>query len=134
MQAGRSGFDHAPLLATYDRGAKPVLPGSGLRGVLRSQAERIARTLATLKAWDDGHDSQTRKEKFLTTCPACNPLTTRTDDPVASCNSFIKTLPRAKRTTLEQEGADDKLCLACRLFGSPWNGSRLRVEECTLCR
>jgi hypothetical protein len=69
MQAGRSGFDHAPLLATYDRGAKPVLPGSGLRGVLRSQAERIARTLATLKAWDDGHDSQTRKEKFLTTCP-----------------------------------------------------------------
>jgi CRISPR/Cas system CSM-associated protein Csm3 (group 7 of RAMP superfamily) len=129
MQAGRSGFDHAPLLATYDRGAKPVLPGSGLRGVLRSQAERIARTLATLKAWDDGHDSQTRKEKFLTTCPACNPLTTRTDDPVASCNSFIKTLPRAERTTLEHEGADDKLCLACRLFGSPWNGSRLRVED-----
>ena len=129
MQAGRSGFDHAPLLATYDRGAKPVLPGSGLRGVLRSQAERIARTLATLKAWDDGHDSETRKEKFLTTCPACNPLTTRTDDPVASCNSFIKTLPRAECTTLEQEGADDKLCLACRLFGSPWNGSRLRVED-----
>jgi len=129
MQAGRSGFDHAPLLATYDRGAKPVLPGSSLRGVLRSQAERIARTLATLKAWDDGHNSQTRKEKFLTICPACNPLTTRTDDPVASCNSFIKTLPRAKRTTLEQEGADDKLCLACRLFGSPWNGSRLRVED-----
>ncbi|ABQ90248.1 RAMP superfamily CRISPR-associated protein [Roseiflexus sp. RS-1] len=129
MQAGRSGFDHAPLLATYDRGAKPVLPGSGLRGVLRSQAERIARTLATLKAWDDGHDSQTRKEKFLTTCPACNPLTTRTDDPVASCNSFIKTLPRAERTTLEHEGADDKLCLACQLFGSPWNGSRLRVED-----
>ncbi|WP_296760111.1 RAMP superfamily CRISPR-associated protein [Roseiflexus sp.] len=129
MQAGRSGFDHAPLLATYDRGAKPVLPGSGLRGVLRSQAERIARTLATLKAWDDGHDSETRKEKFLTTCPACNPLTTRTDDPVASCNSFIKTLPRAERTTLEHEGADDKLCLACRLFGSPWNGSRLRVED-----
>ena len=129
MQAGRSGFDHAPLLATYDRGAKPVLPGSSLRGVLRSQAERIARTLATLKAWDGGQNSKTRKEKFITTCPACNPLTTRTDDPVASCNSFIKTLPRAERTTLEQEGADDKLCLACQLFGSPWNGSRLRVED-----
>jgi len=129
MQAGRSGFDHAPLLATYDRGAKPVLPGSSLRGILRSQAERIARTLATLKAWDGGQNSETRKEKFFTTCPACNPLTTRTDDPAASCNSFIKALPRTERTTLEQEGADDKLCLACRLFGSPWNGSRLRVED-----
>lgn len=129
MQAGRSGFDHAPLLATYDKDAKPVLPGSSLRGVLRSQAERIARTLATLKAWDGGPNSETRKEKFIDTCPACNPLTTRTGDPVASCNSFVKTLSLAERTTLEQEGADEKLCLACRLFGSPWNGSRLRVED-----
>lgn len=128
-QAGRSGFDHAPVLAAYEKGAKPVLPGSSLRGVLRSQAERIARTLATLKAWDDGRDAGTRKALFLTTCPACNPLTAKTDDPVASCNSFIKTLPKAERDTFEREGAEEKLCLACRLFGSTWNGSRLRVED-----
>lgn len=128
-QAGRSGFDHAPVLAAYEKGAKPVLPGSSLRGVLRSQAERIARTLATLKAWDDGKDANTRKTLFLTTCPACNPLAAKTDDPVASCNSFIKTLPKKERDQFEQEGAEDKLCLACRLFGSAWNGSRLRVED-----
>jgi CRISPR/Cas system CSM-associated protein Csm3 (group 7 of RAMP superfamily) len=126
-QAGRSGFDHAPVLAAYEKGAKPVLPGSSLRGVLRSQAERIARTLATLKAWDSGKDADTRKTLFLT--PACNPLTAKTDDPVASCNSFIKTLPKAERDKFEREGAEERLCLACRLFGSTWNGSRLRVED-----
>jgi len=128
-QAGRGGFDHAPVLAAYEKGAKPVLPGSSLRGVLRGQAERIARTLATLQAWDAGTDATGRQNAFFTSCPACNPLTTRTEDPVASCNSFIKTLPKDDRDTLEQFGAEEKLCLACRLFGSPWNGSRLRVED-----
>ncbi|WP_298490094.1 RAMP superfamily CRISPR-associated protein [uncultured Chloroflexus sp.] len=128
-QAGRGGFDHAPVLTAYDQNARPVLPGSSLRGALRSQAERIARTLATLKAWDNGKDTASRKAAFLTLCPACNPLTTKTDDPVASCNSFIKALPKAKRDELEQEGAEEKLCLACQLFGSSWNGSRLRVED-----
>lgn len=128
-QAGRSGFDHAPVLATYAKGSKPVLPGSSLRGVLRSQAERIARTLATLKAWDVSQDARQRVQDFLTACPACNPLTTKTSDPVASCNSFIKALDKDARKKLEDNGADDKLCLACQLFGSTWNGSRLRVED-----
>lgn len=128
-QAGRSGFDHAPVLAAYAKDSKPVLPGSSLRGVLRSQAERIARTLATLQAWDAGKDAESRRAQFLATCPACNPLTTKTGDPVASCSSFIKMFGRKERVTLEEQGADDKLCLACRLFGSTWNGSRLRVED-----
>lgn len=130
VQAGRSGFDHAPILATYQTGDRPVLPGSSLRGVLRSQAERIARTLATHAAWgDEAKTSSARQTDFLATCPACNPLTTKTDDPTASCNSFIKTLDSRERRHLEQQGAEDKLCLACRLFGSTWNGSRLRVED-----
>mgnify|MGYP001174005875 CR=1 FL=1 len=128
-QAGRSGFDHAPVLAAYEKGAKPVLPGSSLRGVLRSQAERIARTLATFAAWDGAQDAESRKTMFLIRCPACNPLTTKSDDPVASCNSFIKTLPKAERDKFEREGDEERLCLACRLFGSTWNGSRLRVED-----
>jgi CRISPR/Cas system CSM-associated protein Csm3 (group 7 of RAMP superfamily) len=133
VQAGRSGFDHAPVLAAYKKGARAVLPGSSLRGVLRSQAERIARTLATFAAWDGPTDSVARQQHFFRTCPACNPLTTRTDDCVASCNSFIKTtLSKAERSKLERKGPDDKLCMACRLFGSPWNGSRLRVEDAPL--
>lgn len=129
-QAGRSGFDHAPVLAAYEKGAKPVLPGSSLRGVLRRQAERIARTLATFAAWDGAQDAESRKAEFLKTCPACNPLTAKTDDPVASCNSLVKAkLSSDERRKLEQQGAEEKLCLACQLFGSTWNGSRLRVED-----
>jgi CRISPR/Cas system CSM-associated protein Csm3 (group 7 of RAMP superfamily) len=128
-QAGRGGFDHAPVLAAYALREKPVLPGSSLRGVLRSQAERIARTLATLDAWVAGADHDQRRSAFLARCPACNPLTAQTSDEGASCNSFIKTLPKKDREKLEQAGAEDKLCLACRLFGSTWNGSRLRVED-----
>lgn len=128
-QSGRGGFDHAPLRESYHKDAKPVLPGSSLRGALRSQAERIARTLATLRAWDNGSDKASRKQAFLAICPACNPLTARTTDPVASCNSFIKTLSKDERSELDRLGAEQKLCLACYLFGSPWNGSRLRVED-----
>ncbi len=124
-RAAQGGFDHAPLLATYDKNARPVLSGSSLRGVMRSQAERIARTLATLEAGGDG-------AYFKSHCPACNPLTTKTTDPVASCNSFIKKLSLSERRKLDRKGAEDKLCMACRLFGSPWNGSRLRVEDAYL--
>lgn len=128
-QAGRSGFDHAPVLVSYAKGSRPVLPGSSLRGVFRSQAERIARTLATLKAWDASQDAKERSKLFLTACPACNPLTAKTSDPVASCNSFIKGFDKKERGKLEENGAESKLCLACQLFGSTWNGSRLRVED-----
>ncbi len=125
VRSGQGGFDHAPLLAAYEKGATAVLPGSSLRGVLRSQAERIARTIATLADPGDG-------SHFKKSCPACNSLTAKTDDDVASCNSFVKTLEMKERQKLERTGAEDRLCLACRLFGSPWNGSRLRVEDAYL--
>lgn len=137
-QAGRSGFDHAFVLTAYEKlkknpgehDAKPVLPGSSLRGVLRSQAERIARTLATLDAWGEASKMMSsRQADFLASCPACNPLTDKTERPVASCNSFIKQMGKKYRDQLERDGAEGKLCLACRLFGSTWNGSRLRVED-----
>lgn len=136
VQAGRSGLDHAFVLTEYkqvkknpdEHDVKPLLPGSSLRGVLRSQAERIARTLATQTAWDDSNPRQ----HFLDHCPACNPLTDKTERPGASCNSFIKMLGKSERDRLEREGAEAELCLACRLFGSTWNGSRLRVEDAPL--
>ena len=126
VRAAQGGFDHAPLQVAYRKGAKYVLPGSSLKGVLRSQAERIARTLATLL--DDGTG-----DVFKAKCPACNPLTEEPSDPVASCNSFIlKKLDSKTRRTLDSSGAEEMLCMACRLFGSPWNGSRLRVADASL--
>ena len=114
--SGQTGFDHAPLLAQLGDWQCPVLAGSGLRGVLRSHAERIARTLATRNA--DGKDA------FLRTCPACSPVESRADEPLASCDALLR-----GEVSTSDEVSDDHLCLACRLFGSTRRGSRLLVED-----
>ncbi len=112
----QAGFDHAPLLAQLDDWAHPVLAGSGVRGVLRSHAERIARTLATHNA-----DSKTA---FFHTCPACSPVESDADKPLVSCDALLR-----GQVSTSDEMSDDHLCLACRLFGSTRRGSRLLVED-----
>ncbi len=121
LASGASGFDHAPLLAQWGDWQKPVLSGAGIRGVLRSHAERLARTLATLQA--------AGKEDFLRRCPACDPNVRDSDKetklPLESCDSLLKKAGVAASA----EVSADSLCLACRLFGSPRFGSRLIVED-----
>lgn len=124
--AGASGFDHAPLLAQWGDWEKPLLTGAGLRGVLRSHAERLARTLAIYNA--------SGKDDFLQCCPACDPNVRRSEKdrhlPLECCDSLIKNQER-QHPQQRQKTADniDLLCLACRLFGSPRLGSRLIVED-----
>jgi len=115
--SGIYGFDHAPLLAQWGDWRNPVLTGAGLRGVLRSHAERIARTLATRIA--EG------KEEFLNRCPACSPVESRPDAPLASCDALL----RKGKVPSDEIVDESRLCLACRLFGSTRRGSRLIVED-----
>lgn len=132
-EAVKAGFDHAPLLRSGGAEKLAVLPGSSLRGVLRSQAERIARTMATLDAWGDSTEMNAdAATRFVATCPACNPLISDVSGPVASCSSHVKGLSSDKRETIDRMGAEEQVCLACRLFGSTWNGSRLRVEDAVM--
>ncbi|RMD65495.1 hypothetical protein D6833_02875, partial [Candidatus Parcubacteria bacterium] len=117
-------FDHAPLLAQMGDWRRPVLTGAGLRGVLRSHAERVARTLATFQAWNSTQDREQRKQHFLSRCPACSPVESRKDAPLASCDTLLKgQIPSSEIVD------DEHLCLACRLFGSTRRGSRLIVED-----
>ncbi|MEK6285816.1 MAG: RAMP superfamily CRISPR-associated protein [Acidobacteriota bacterium] len=121
-----SGFDHAPLTSAVADWAKPVLPGAGLRGVLRSHAERIARTLATSAA--------NNTQEFLRHCPACHPLASRLGGIIPSlesCDSLFKNRPKHnnKAATEKEKDNQPQLCLACRLFGSTQRGSRLIVED-----
>ena len=50
VKAGADGIavDTLPLMAGYDGGLSPILPGSSVKGVLRGQSERIMRTLLDL--------------------------------------------------------------------------------------
>jgi CRISPR-associated RAMP protein (TIGR02581 family) len=103
----------------------PVLPGSSLRGVLRSQVERIARTLATRAAGS--------ARAFAERCPACDPFRTAaqgdtTHDALVSCADLRK--PAKPAGVPEKTLPAD--CLACALFGSTHQGSRLWIADATL--
>lgn len=121
LASGASGFDRAPLLIQWAAWQHPVLPGSGLRGVLRSHAERLARTLATL--------STSGKDDFLRRCPACDPNVRDGNKarrlPLESCDSLLKNSDVPSIEVVDEE----HLCLACRLFGNTRRGSCLIVED-----
>jgi len=132
LTAGVSGFDHAPMLAHLCDWKTPVLTGAGLRGVLRSHAERLVRTLVTLQA--------SGKEDFLKRCPACDPnVRDRIPDrrlPLESCDSLLRKAEKRNSHLFANAGESEEaanyaesVCLACRLFGSPRQGSRLIVED-----
>lgn len=112
LNSVQSGFDFTPRIEN----GKFILPGSSFRGILRSHAEKIARSLVTL-------NSGTAAE-FLSKCPACNPFADK-DDPLASCNAMLREYKRVHKEEIQ----DDKLCLACQLFGSSFKGSRLYVSD-----
>lgn len=127
-----SGFDHAPLGATLAGPAVWVLPGSGLRGVLRSQAERIARTLATRAAADRG--------EFLLRCPAGDPTNIRSaEQPLATSDALLRVreAAQAEHRQREDEAVDERTApahhdLADRLFGGVRLGSRLMIADAPL--
>ncbi|CCQ93987.1 conserved hypothetical protein [[Clostridium] ultunense Esp] len=116
------GFDHAPLLSRLSEWDEPVLGGAGIRGILRSHAERLARTLASRRA--------ANREDFLRRCPACDPnARSRVKNQylyLESCDSLLRKIETDPGTADQYL---DSICLACRLFGSPRRGSRLIVED-----
>lgn len=112
-----TGFDHAPALRFIQKPGSALLHGSGMRGVLRSQAERIARTLVTQRYEGD--------DDFQACCPACSPVEPQPEMPLASCDALLN----VAGVTPEVEVTDEQLCLACQLFGSTRRGSRLLVED-----
>lgn len=110
-QATAAGYDHKSLL---------FLPGAGLRGAIRSQAERIARTLVNLRV-DNEAD-------FLKYCPAPNPFVTRGDKQNGIESSAARIRQQAPDRRTDAESYD----LAEQLFGSVDWGSRLVVEDAPL--
>jgi CRISPR/Cas system CSM-associated protein Csm3 (group 7 of RAMP superfamily) len=126
LSSGISGFDHAPVLLQLNDWQNPVLTGAGLRGVIRSHAEKIARTLATIHAKD--------KNDFLNRCPACDPnvrdFNKNRKLPLESCDSLLgKYYIQGNDNLYKCEDTVNSLCLSCQLFGSTRLGSRLIVED-----
>ena len=113
----------APVFAGSDW-ERPVLPGSSVRGVLRAQAERIARTVSARKTG--------ALVEFAAACAACDPFRTRegdADDALRACSAVAESRERMTRQDLPFDDEARERCLACELFGSTRQGSRLWIAD-----
>ncbi len=112
------GFDHYSWL---------TLPGSSLRGVLRSHAERIARTMTSHMKEDDGKFVCQNEDDFLKRCPASYPLSQSVTEGETLLESGAS---RWKRSAFKDEIPDvERFDLAEQLWGNTYWGSRLTVED-----
>lgn len=95
---------------------RPFVPGSSFKGVLRSRVEALLRALAPAD----------QVERW-----ACNPL----DDDKRCITP--KAIAAEKQRLKRQRDADQRLddwvnnrtCIACHLFGSPWLASHVQVRD-----
>ena len=123
LTAFLSGFDHAPMIEQFSKDGlgNPLLSGSSLRGVLRSHAEKIIRTLYTAHCLED---ETTAKDQFLQNCPACDPHVRDAKEPLASCYTRLK-----EQEDAHHEWQEGDFCLTCQLFGNQERGSRFWVQD-----
>lgn len=107
------GTDHRSLV---------FLPGSSLRGAIRSQAERIARTIANMSAENEA--------QFLARCAASNPFVTVADKQHGIESSVARIRRHEHIAALREDPMSYDL--AEQLFGSVDWGSRLVVDDAPL--
>jgi CRISPR-associated RAMP protein (TIGR02581 family) len=102
-----SGPDMAWVKVLRNEKPQVYLPGSSLKGVLRSHAERIARTLKPESA--------------------CDPFGGK-NDPQRSCGACFD-VRKDSRKGPDNPTAYKEACLICRLFGCTWFAGRLATSD-----
>ncbi|MCS7224044.1 MAG: CRISPR-associated RAMP protein Csx7 [Armatimonadetes bacterium] len=123
----------------------PYIPGSSLKGVVRSYAERLLRTcdqmqktLNCQKLWScDPFDEVDRC--VVARCPKpCNRCEACRGNCCDNCSRCRRCLVQKFTSDgrLNDEGLAaallEKSCTACRLFGSPWIASRILFQDAPL--
>ncbi|MCP4417676.1 MAG: hypothetical protein GY805_13720, partial [Chloroflexi bacterium] len=125
LTAFLSGFDHAPMIEQFSKDGlgNPLLSGSSLRGVLRSHAEKIIRTLFTNYCIENEQEMAADR-RFKENCPACDPHVRDIKKPLTSCYHRLK-----EQNDAHHEWQEGDFCLTCQLFGNQERGSRLWVQD-----
>lgn len=93
----------------------PFIPGSSLKGVVRSQMERILRSLPAGSA-----------------LKACDPLATQCIPGPRKDEFLAQTEDEEEPESALTERIWNESCTTCRLFGSPWLASRLLFKDACL--
>jgi len=111
-----------PVLKTPE--GLPVIPGSSVKGVVRSELERIIRTLESQGYDVDGEPLR-----------VCIPF--EGDEQCINKDEKDKLVAKStQRGKLNEEKFTqllwEKSCTVCRLFGSPWLASRVNFGEMTM--
>lgn len=116
-EAAQPSSSDLPVLVGADD--RPFIPGASLRGVVRSQVERIVRALEP----QSGHGRG-----------ACNPVAEKewciTSDAMKDLREQARGQDDADRWLAEQVW--EHSCRVCRTFGSPWLASRVRIADLPL--
>lgn len=130
-----------PVIKTPD--GIPFIPGSSLKGVIRTHTERMLRTMdAVGRKW--------RGERLW----ACDPLSEQERCVIGTCcnqcedckdNNCCQNCERCKACIIKRNQKNGELddksftaelwkksCTACRLFGSPWLASRVHFRDALL--
>lgn len=104
-----------------DQQGRPLIPGSSVKGVLRSEIERILRTLKSQQKKIDG--------KTIDACDSSDPCLKREERPdlVNKCTKNGKF--NEEEFTEEIFG---RLCTACELFGSGDSASHVMIKDMPL--
>ena len=124
LRVGKGGEAAEPtatdLPVLKDAEGRPYIPGSSLRGVLRSHVERLVRAIETL-AKDERKDGR----------GACNPVQ---ESEWCVKSDQMRTWREAARWRDDgdvwlAEQIWNSSCRVCRVFGSPWLASRVRIAD-----
>lgn len=105
------------LIGADDR---PLIPGSSLRGVIRSQIERIVRTM----------EPRSNEEGFFGR-GACNPVVGAEWCITSDRMKDIRVEAKEKTEPDKWLGETiwDESCRVCRTFGNSWFASRVRIAD-----
>ena len=120
----------------------PFIPGSSLKGVVRTYVERVLRTMDAMKKQHQGQRIW-----------ACDPLDEKQRCVIAKCcgrcegckGNCCVSCDRCKSCMIQRATRNSRLddslfvrelwqhsCTACRLFGSPWLASRVAFQDAML--
>lgn len=113
-----------PVLLSAD--ARPFIPGSSLRGVVRAYVERVVRTV---EPWQPTPTTPYREGRG-----ACNPLNEQEwciakpkMDELKEDYKKLKDFARPDEWLARQ--IQNRICRVCQSFGSPWLASRIRISD-----
>jgi len=108
-----------------DQKGVPFVPGSSIKGIVRSEMEKVLRSL----------------ERETTQLWACDPFGDAKKPPNKQCitseekDNIIKNIENLPEKDREKELSRkiwEASCTVCRLFGSPWFASRLAFKDASL--